>query len=205
VTSEREELSGRPVHLGRRRDRDEPDEQDQRDGYVRHAVVAVGPSRPRRPPRWIWVALSMVLVVGGLAWYADHRAREHEAAGLAVCQDQLEQASALSDVRLGAMANYLRPALFEASGPRQLHLADLMSGPARRLLPGAQRADRVCRAVSVNPWHFTLVARRNAVTAYSGALVTLLQTVAAQGRAYFFDDVALIRLRRAAGVTAGPG
>lgn len=205
MTSEQEELSGRPVDLGRRRDRDEPDTQDERDGFVRREHVEIAPAPLWRPPRWTWVALALVLVVGGLTWYADHRLRERETADLSVCQQRLEEASALSDVRLGAMANYLRPALSTTHGPRQLHLADLMAGPARRVLPGVLRADRSCRAVAVRPWHFTLVARHNAVTAYSGALVTLLQTVAAQGRAYFHDDVALIRLRRAAGVTDGPG
>jgi hypothetical protein len=56
--------------------------------------------------------------------------------------------------------------------------------------------------VAVKPWHFSLVARRNAATAYSGALLTLLQAVASQGRAYFHHDPALVRLKEAAGLDA---
>jgi len=168
-------------------------------------VLVAGPEPLTRAHRWWWVALAVVLVLGGLAWLGDARLRAHEEQSLSACQHRLDEASALSDVRLGAMANYLRPALSSTRGSQQLHLADLMADPARRVLPGVVAADRSCRAVRVRPWHFTLVERRGAVTAYSGALVTLLQTVAAQGRAYFHDEAALVRLRRAAGVTAGPG
>jgi hypothetical protein len=156
------------------------------------------PRDPWHPPRWLWWAVALALVVGGTAWYADHRVRAHEAAAVARCEHRLKEASALSELRMGAMVNYLRPSLMSIRGPRQLHLADLMSGPARRVLPGVVRADRLCGAVSVEPWHFALVARRNAAVAYSGALLTLLQAVAAQGRAYFHQDPALVRLREAA-------
>jgi hypothetical protein len=120
------------------------------------------------------------------------------------CEHRLDEASSLADLRMGAMVNYLRPALSSAQGVQQLHLADLMARPARRVLPDVQRADRVCRAVAVEPWHFSLASRRNAATAYSGALVTLLQAVAAQGRDYFHDDATLVGLRHAAGIE-GPG
>ncbi len=156
------------------------------------------PRDPWHPPRWLWWALAVALVLGGTAWYADHRVRAHDEAALARCEHRLGEASALSELRMGAMVNYLRPSLLSMHGPRQLHLADLMSGPARRVLPGVERADRVCGDVSVKPWHFALVARRNAATTYSGALLTLLQTVASQGRAYFNQDPALVRLREAA-------
>ncbi len=158
---------------------------------------------PWRPPRWLWWAVAVALVVGSVAWYADHRVRTHEVSALAGCEHRLSDASALTEVRMGAMSNYLRPALATAYGSKQLHLADLMSGPARRMLPEVRRADRVCGAVTVEPWHFSLVARRNAATAYSGALLTLLQAVAAQGRAYFHHDATLARLREAAGVDSG--
>jgi hypothetical protein len=161
------------------------------------------PRPPWRPPRWLWWAVAVALVVGGVAWYADHRVRAQEAAAVTRCEHRLSEASAMSEIRMGAMGNYLRPALASTHGARQLHLADLMSEPARRALPDVQRADRVCGAVAVKPWHFSLVARRNAATAYSGALLTLLQTVASQGRAYFHHDPALVRLREAAGVDSG--
>jgi hypothetical protein len=77
-------------------------------------------------------------------------------------------------------------------------VVDLMSRPARRLLPDVVSADRLCRAVSVRPWHRSLRARRDAATAYSAALTAKLREVAADGRAYYDDDPSLRRLRRAA-------
>lgn len=163
-------------------------------------VVVHEAREPWHPPRWLWWAVALTLVAGGLTWYADHRVRAHETVAIARCEHRLSEASAMSELRMGAMVNYLRPSLMSTQGAKQLHLADLMSGPARRVLPGVQRADRACAAVSVRPWHFSLVARRNAATAYSGALLTLIQTVASQGRAYFHHDPTLVRLRAAAGI-----
>jgi hypothetical protein len=154
---------------------------------------------PWRPPRWLGVALVVAIVVGSAGWYADRRERAHESVAVAACEHRLREASALSDVRMGLMGNYVRPADSTTSEVRQLHLADLMAGPARRVLPRVQRADRICRAVVVRPWHFSLAARREAATAYSGALVTLLQAVAAQGFRPFHDDATLLRLRVRAG------
>ena len=74
-----------------------------------------------------------------------------------------------------------------------------MAVRASRVLLGAQRADRACRTVSAQPWHISLVDRCNAAVGYSGALVTLLQTVAAQGPTHFRDDELLGRLRAQAG------
>jgi hypothetical protein len=173
-----------------RRRRDEPEPE---------WVESHEPRVPWRPPRWLRWVLVAALVVGGMAWYADHRVRASETVEVARCEKLLREASAMSQLRMGAMENYLRPSMMATHGTRQLHLADLMSEPARRVVPGVQRADRLCRAVSVRPWHFSLVARRNAAAAYSAALLTLVQTVAAQGRAYFHHDPALVRLREAAG------
>jgi hypothetical protein len=161
-------------------------------------------------PRWrpsrraVGVVVALVVLAGCVAWYADHRTRTEESAAVSRCEQLLTHASGLADVRLGAVADMLRPAMATTEGVQQLHLADLMASPARQVLPRAQRAHRACQAVSLRPWHFSLVARRDAATAYSGALVTLLQTIAAQGRAYFRDDSTLQRLRSAAGVE-GPG
>ncbi len=158
------------------------------------------PREPWHPPRWLAGVLAAAVLLGGIAWYVDHRVRTHEAAGLARCERRLDDASTLAELRMGAMVSYLQPALSSTHGVQQLHLADLMARPARRVLPDVQHANRICRNVSVQPWHFSLAARRAATTAYSGALVTLLQTVAAQGRAYFHDDATLVRLRHAAGI-----
>jgi hypothetical protein len=152
------------------------------------------------PPRWLTLTLLVALVVGGAVGYADHRARTREAAAVAACERSLRVASAQSEGRMGLLVNYVQPARRTAEGVQQLHLADLMAERAGRVLPAVQHADRVCRAVAVRPWHFSLVARRDAARAYSGALVTLLQTVAAQGRRPFHDDATLLRLRVGAGV-----
>lgn len=155
---------------------------------------------PRRPSRRLAVLLVVVLLAAGVTWYVDHRSRTSEGAAVASCEQRLRNASATADIKLGAVASMLRPALATTEGVQDLHLADLMASPARQVLPRVQRAHRVCQAVTVRPWHFSLVARRDAATAYSGALVTMLQTVAAQGRKYFRDESTLQRLRSAAGI-----
>jgi hypothetical protein len=160
--------------------------------------LELGEHAPRH--RWLRWMLALVIVVVASAAYADGRVRAHESVAMAVCEHQLREASARSDARMGLLATYVRPAPRTTLGVQQLHLADLMAVRAQRLLRGAQRADRICRHVSVRPWHFSLVARRDASTAYSGTLVTLLQTVAAQGRASFHDAATLTRLRTAAGI-----
>ena len=157
----------------------------------------------REPPRssrlWLPALLVLTLAVLALGWHADERARTHESAAVVRCERHLRTASALSEWRLGILTNYVQPALRTTHGVQDLHLADLMAVRASRVLLGAQRADRACRAVSVQPWHVSLVDRRNAAVAYSGALVTLLQTVAAQGPTHFRDDSLLGRLRTQAG------
>ncbi len=164
-------------------------------------LLDVGGSPGRRPARIVVAAVPLAaLVLAGGAWSVDTRERSDEAAAVSACEGGLREASALSERRMGLLANYVQPALRTTYGVQQLHLADLMAHRASAVLPAAQRADRACRSVSVHPWHFSLVARRDAAVAYSGAMVTLLQTVAAQGSAPFSDDAALLRLRLEAGV-----
>jgi hypothetical protein len=164
-----------------------------------------GPARPRpiaRRRRHVsWALLALALVAGSIAWHADAGARSREAQAMRSCETLLHRASGQADYRMGLTTSYVRPAA-AGSGPGT-HPADLMAPRARRVLPGAQRADHACKRVSVRPWHFSLVARQHAATAYSGALVTLLQIVAAQGRRTFHDDATLLRLRNAAGLSGG--
>lgn len=143
----------------------------------------------------------LVLVAGTIAFYSDARVRGREAHAVTACETLLRRASDHADYRMGLTTNYVRPV--DSENTLATHLADLMAPRARRVLPAVERADRRCKAVSVRPWHFSLVARQNAATAYSGALVTLLQIVAAQGRHGFPDAPTLRRLRNAAGVSGG--
>jgi hypothetical protein len=149
--------------------------------------------------RWASLTLLVALVAGTVVVYDDHRSEVHEAVAVAACEHSLRLASDLSERTMGLLVSYIQPAMRTVDGVQHLHLADLMAERATRVLPRAQRADRVCRAVTVRRWHFSLIARRDAARAYSGALVTLLQTIAAQGSRPFSDDAALVRLQSAAG------
>jgi uncharacterized membrane-anchored protein YhcB (DUF1043 family) len=166
-----------------------------------HELRADEPHRAFRRPGPRWWLLAVVLVVGLAVGYTNDRLRSHESASITACETQLRRASDLADYKMGLTTNYVRSAA--SRGSDRTHLADLMAPRARRALPAVQRADRACREVRVRPWHFGLVARQHAATAYSGALVTLLQLVAAQGRPPFHGDSTLIRLRDAAGLSGG--
>lgn len=166
---------------------------------VRESLTLEPPARPGRGAAVLLVVALVAAVLVGGAWYVDQRVTSRESAAVDGCEHRLRVASALSERQLGLLTNYVQPAERSAEGVQELHLADLMAERAGRVLPGVQRADRICRAVTVRPWHFALVQRRDAARAYSGALVTLLQTVAAQGRTPFRDDATLVRLRARAG------
>ena len=177
VDSEPELLGDEPVRLPRAGRDPEVLEADPRDlWHVPWRLVLVG---------------VLVVVAGTLAWHVDQRDRRHESTALTACRRQLHEATIFSDLQLGQVAIGVRA---------QSAQATLMSLPARRLLPDVVGADRVCRSVSVRPWHFSLKARRDAATAYSSALTAKLRAIAADGREYYHDDPSLRRLRRAADI-----
>lgn len=147
-----------------------------------------------------WAALSLVLVAGAAGVAVDAGVRSHEGAAVSRCENQLRLATGYAERRLGLVTNYLQPMLRPSGRVQQLHLADLMAARAGEVLPRVQRADRICSGVAVSPWHFSLVHRQSAATAYSAALVTVVQTVAAQGRIPFRDDATLQRLRDELGI-----
>jgi hypothetical protein len=147
----------------------------------------------------VWWAVTVALVVGSLAWYGDHRVRAGETTAVERCERRLRTASELADVRMGIMVNYVRPPVTKTDVSPHLHLADLMSTPAREQLPVVRRADRICRSVSIRPWHLSLVSRRNTATAYADALVSLLRAVASKGSTSFEHDPPFTQLRAAAG------
>jgi hypothetical protein len=164
--------------------------------------TAAPPRRSHHRRAW-WGVLLALAVIAGAVVVADTRARSREDTAVTGCERRLQIATAYAERSLGLVTNYLRPPLRPSGRVQQLHLADLMSARAGRVLPRVQRADRFCRAVGVQPWHFSLVSRQSASTAYSAALVTLVQIVAAQGRAPFRDEATLQRLREAVGVDGG--
>lgn len=155
-----------------------------------------------RHGRWWWV-LALVLVAGAGAGIVDARTRSHEASRVAGCESRLRVATGYVERRLGLVNNYLEPTVTTTGRVQELHLADLMSARAHWVLPRVQRADRFCRAVTVRPWHFSLASRQSASTAYSAALVTLVQLVAAQGHVPFRADATLQRLRHQVGIDGG--
>jgi hypothetical protein len=150
-----------------------------------------------------WWALAIVLVVGVACVTVDSSVRAREGTQVAACENQLRLATGYVERRLGLVSSYLEPLVGPNGRVERIHLADLMSADAYRVLPRAQHADRVCRSVTVQPWHFSLVKRQSAATAYSAALVSVVQTVAAQGRVPFRDDAALRRLRNEVGIEGG--
>jgi hypothetical protein len=152
--------------------------------------------------RW-WILLAVVVLVGGVVFVVDAQVRSREGAQVARCENQLRIATGYAERRLGLIANYLEPTLTPSGRVQELHLADLMSARAGRVLPRVQQADRVCHDVSVSPWHFSLVERQGAATAYSAALLAVVQTVAAQGSIPFSDDTSLQRLRNQVGIGGG--
>jgi hypothetical protein len=164
-------------------------------------AVATGRARTRGR-RWWWV-LSLVLVAGVAVVVVDGRSRVHEDAAVTRCEERLRVATGYAERRLGLIANYLEPTVNSRGRVQRLHLADLMSARAGNVLHRVQAADLMCRRVAVRPWHFSLVERQGASTAYSAALVTLVQTVAAQGRVPFREDATMQRLRDAVGIDGG--
>ena len=158
---------------------------------------------PWRPPRWLLVTAVLAVLTALLAtplWNADRRARVHEAAALDSCRRALRSASVSSDLEMTAVAGDLRPTLAVTTGRRHGAVLGVMSNPARDVLPAVVRADRLCRAVEVRPWHVALRSQQAAAAAYSSALVARLRAVVADGRAYFRSSAGLLRLRRAAGL-----
>jgi hypothetical protein len=185
--AERELLVDQPVRLPR----------------LREAASDLRRGTPALRHRGWWVSFAVVLVVGAAGFGLDARDRSQEGAAVGRCEQHLRLATGYAERELGLIANYLEPTLAPSGRVQRLHLADLMSTRAIDVLPRVQRADRSCHRVSVSPWHFSLVDRLSAATAYSAALTAVVQTVAAQGTIPFSDDAGLQRLRHEVGIDGG--
>ncbi len=157
----------------------------------------MSPHGSRRPSARSLVVVALVIAVGVLTAYADHRVRVDEARAIDTCRRQLHGAAASSDLQMMAVATTTHGPL-ASSGRAPSGLAELMSRSARGLLPAVAQADEACRGISVRPWHFSLRARRDASTAYATALAAKLRAVATDGRVSYVEDGALRRLRQAA-------
>jgi hypothetical protein len=138
--------------------------------------------------------LVLALVLAALALVADQRSRADESRALEACRRSLHDAAVSADLQMLAVATTTHGPLSSPHGS-SLGLAGLMSRSAVQLLPDVVDADRVCRRVTVRPWHFSLRSRRNAATAYSGALVAKLRAVVANGRTSYVGDRTLRGLR----------
>lgn len=143
----------------------------------------------------------MVFVVGLGAVAVDGRTRARENTEIAGCRHDLSLATDYAEGRLGLLSQYLEPPPTSNGRVPRLHLADLMSARAGEELPRIQRAERSCRKITLEPWHFSQVERQNASMAYAAALVTLLQTITAQGSTPFRDDGVMQRLREASAIS----
>jgi hypothetical protein len=163
-------------------------------------ILDANPRDPWRPNRWVLTAVVLAVAVSTLAWYVDRQARARESEALTTCQKALHNAVISSDLQLMSIAANIAPVLASTKGRQHAAAAHVMSHPARQVLPEVLGADRLCRQVSVRPWHFALKTRRDAATAYSSALAARLRAVAADGRAFFQSDSALRRLRKAADI-----
>lgn len=184
VDPQPELLGDEPVRLPRRRETDD----DPTGRHLQHHRVA-------------WSIAAVVALAGASLAVVDAGDRSRETAALEACERQLQDASDHADYTMGLTTNYVRPVAVGGSG--RTHLADLMAPRARKVLPAVQRAHRTCAAVHVRPWHVGLAERQDAATTYAAALVTLLQTVAAQGPDAFDGDRTLLDLRAAAGIDGG--
>lgn len=182
--ADRELLGDEPVRLPR----------------LREAATDLRRGTPPLKHRGWWIALAVVVLVGAVGFTVDARIRSREGAQVVRCEDRLRIATGYVERHLGLIANYLEPTITPGGRVQKLHLADLMSARAGRVLPRVQRADQVCRGVSVSPWHFSLVERQSAAAAYSAGLMAVVQTVAAQGSVPFSDDASLQRLRDELGI-----
>jgi hypothetical protein len=122
-----------------------------------------------------------------------------------MCRQALHNAAISADLQMVSVADNVRPALAASSGAQRVRIVSVLSNPARALVPVVARADRLCRAVQVWPWHRSLRAHRRSATAYSAALLAKVRRMAADGGDFYRDDRSLRHLRRVAdlGVVGG--
>jgi len=115
------------------------------------------------PPRWLRVVLAaLVLVLAAGALVVDHRVRRQESVRVAGCASVAASAVRFANVRVDAIAEYVRPAL-ESELPRSVRsrLLRLVSTSVAPMLPDVRRALATCAAVRLLPIHGDLRARQH--------------------------------------------
>jgi len=150
---------------------------------------------PPRAPRWVWVGLAVVLLVGATGWAVDEYRRSREDAALAGCRSVLRVADERASERLIRVSEYLRPSLSSLPPDQARRLAAPMSSPARLAIPGVRAAVSSCHGVSVWSWHEPTHGRRDATVAFADGLLARLQRIATDGGSYLDPDPQLDRLR----------
>jgi hypothetical protein len=154
------------------------------------ADLDVVTSQPRpftpRQRRVAALAVVIVVVVAAGAWYADGRRRAHEFDRLLSCTSTAEAARSAAELRIGAMASYVRPSLAVLGAPnRGLYL--LIAREAEVVRPDFAAALRGCEAVSVLGIHGALEGARSQYVSYLRAEGARLSAVASDG-SHAYDD-----------------
>jgi hypothetical protein len=119
--------------------------------------------RAAYPPRWLRVVLAaLVLVLAAGALVVDHRVRRQESVRVAGCTSVAVSAVRFANVRVDAIAEYVRPAL-ESELPRAVRnrLLRLVSTSVAPMLPDVRRALDTCGAVRLLPIHGDLRSRQH--------------------------------------------
>lgn len=163
-------------------------------------VLDVGaPHPPRlggRARRALLGGLVLACVLGALAWRIDARARDAEARALAACHDQALRADDRATTLLANMVAYIAPAIYTLPVERRTDVAGpVLARAAADGLPGVDAALERCAGVHVGRLHRDLAERRGAYVDYLTARVERLETVAADGAAYYREQSQLSGLR----------
>lgn len=150
---------------------------------------------PGRPPRFtprtrraLAGVLALMCVLGVAAWWLDARVRDSEARALAACHDQALRADDRATTLLANMVAYIAPAIYTLPVERRTDVAGpVLARAAADGLPGVDAALERCASVHVGRLHRDLAERRGAYVDYLAARVERLETVAADGTAYYRD------------------